>query len=144
MIDINELIEQSVTELGYEFVYLERSNRGKMLRVFIDKTGGITVDDCALVSNQIVRVLEVEGFDQYERLEVSSPGLDRELKKEEDFVRFAGRNAKFQVFTPIKGRRNFVGILKNVENDGVVVTVDGEAIFFKFNSIKKARLVPDI
>jgi ribosome maturation factor RimP len=90
--DVHEVLEKTVTGLGYELVDVERSPRGRVLRVFIDKPDkprGVDIDDCALVSNQLSRVLMVENVD-YDRLEVSSPGIDRPLKKESDFERFAG------------------------------------------------------
>ena len=96
--ELQGLLERTVDGLGYEFVSVELSNRGRMLRIFIDKpaagpqdalASAITVDDCARVSNQLARVLEVEDID-YDRLEVSSPGLDRPLKKEADFAHRGG------------------------------------------------------
>ena len=111
--ELQGLLETTVSGLGYELVSVELSNRGRMLRVFIDRAatgsrdagaGGITVEDCARVSNQLARVLEVGDFD-YDRLEVSSPGLDRPLKKEADFARFAGEQARLTLRVPLAGRR---------------------------------------
>src|SRR5688572_32360793 len=86
-----------------------------MLRLFIDKPGGISVEDCATVSRHLTRVLAVEGVD-YERLEVSSPGLDRPLRKGADFARFAGHRAEVRMRTPDpSGRRRFVGVLRGAE-----------------------------
>ena len=98
MSDLNGLIDKTVTQLGYELVDLEVSNRGKLLRLFIDKPEGITIDDCVLISNQLGNVLAVEHDIDYDRLEVSSPGMDRALKKPADFVRFT--DAKATVKTP--------------------------------------------
>ena len=97
---IVELIEQVVTGLGYELVDFELSPRARLLRVFIDIERGITVDDCATVSNQLQRVFEVENVD-YDRLEVSSPGLDRPLKKLADFERFAGHEIQLRLSLPV-------------------------------------------
>jgi ribosome maturation factor RimP len=83
--DLQGMLESTLTGLGYELVDFERPGKGRLFRVFIDKAGGITVDDCAAVSHHLSRVLAVEGVD-YDRLEVSSPGLDRPLKKERDCV----------------------------------------------------------
>ena len=94
--DLYELLESTLTGLGYELVEVERSSRGKMLRVFIDKPDGITVDDCGAVSNHLSRLLAVENID-YDRLEVSSPGLDRPLKKASDFIRFTGESVKLKL-----------------------------------------------
>jgi ribosome maturation factor RimP len=109
--DLQHLLESTLAGLGYEFVDLERSGKGKLLRVYIDKPGGIHVEDCAAVSNHLSRVLVVEGVD-YERLEISSPGLDRLLRKEQDFVRFAGYKARIKLRVPVEGQRNFVGVLR--------------------------------
>ena len=89
----------AVAGLGYELVDVQASNGGRRLALFIDKPGGVTVDDCAAISRHLTRVLAVEGID-YERLEVSSPGLDRPLRKEADFARFAGHKAESAACAP--------------------------------------------
>ena len=86
---LNELLDSTLNNMGYELVDVELSSSGKLLRVFVDKEGGISIDDCVAISNHLSRLLVVEQID-YGRLEVSSPGLDRPLKKERDFVRFLG------------------------------------------------------
>ena len=83
--DLTALLEKTVGGLGYELVDLELANRGRLMRIFIDKAGGVDVEDCAVVSNHLTRLLVVEGVD-YDRLEVSSPGLDRPLKRPQDFA----------------------------------------------------------
>jgi len=106
-------VEQALAGLGYELVDLEFVARG-LLRVFIDRPGqplGPTIDDCEAASRQLVRVLEVEGVD-FARLEVSSPGLDRALKKPADFERFAGQQVALRMRLPIEGRRQFQGVLQ--------------------------------
>ncbi|MEO8992768.1 MAG: ribosome maturation factor RimP [Nitrosospira sp.] len=138
--DLNELLESTLTGLGYELVEVERSSRGKMLRVFIDKPDGITVDDCGAVSNHLSRLLAVENID-YDRLEVSSPGLDRPLKKAADFIRFAGESVKLKLRVALQGQRNFVGILREV-NDGILkLEVDGKMLDLDLNNLEKVRLV---
>lgn len=146
------LLEQTVDGLGYELVDVELSNRGRMLRIFIDKpaggpqdagAGGITVDDCAKVSNQLARVLEVEDVD-YDRLEVSSPGLDRPLKKEADFVRFAGEQARLTLRVPVDGRRNFTGVMRAVAQGKLQLEIEGGMVSLDLANINKARLVPKI
>src|ERR1700710_938011 len=107
--DIAALLEKTVTQIGYELVDLEMSNRGKMLRLFIDKPEGITVEDCATVSNHVSQLLSVEMDLDYDRLEVSSPGLDRVLKKPADFARFIGQRIKLKLRLPVGGRKNFIG-----------------------------------
>ena len=138
---IENLIEQVVSGLGYELVDIEFSPRGRLLRVFLDIERGITVDDCATVSNQLQRVFEVENVD-YDRLEISSPGLDRPLKKLADFERFVGENAQLRLSLPIGNQRNFVGLLGGVRDGAVVLTTEKGEHLLPFQDIEKARLVP--
>lgn len=141
--DLLVLLEATLSGLGYELVDMERSGQGRMMRVFIDKPGGINLDDCAAVSNHLSRVLTVENV-SYERLEVSSPGLDRPLKKERDFVRFAGQKVRVKVRVPVAGQRNFVGVLGDTRAGKVVLNIEGEVITFDLANLDKARLVPVI
>jgi ribosome maturation factor RimP len=122
---------------------LEVSNRGKLLRLFIDKPEGITIDDCVLVSNQLGNVLAVENDIDYDRLEVSSPGLDRALKKETDFIRFVDARASVKVRMPIEGRKNFIGLLKGVDDGDLLVDVEGVIVKIALTNIDKARLAPE-
>ncbi|HEY6096227.1 MAG TPA: ribosome maturation factor RimP [Gallionellaceae bacterium] len=139
--DVARLVETTLNGLGYELVDLEKSGRG-LLRVLMDKPEGITLDDCELVSNQLTRLFMVEGID-FERLEVSSPGLDRPLKKEADFVRFAGHKAQIKLRMPMAGRKNFAGVI-GVVNAGVLqLDVDGKPVEIVLSNIDKARLVPE-
>ena len=135
-------LRETLAGLGYELVDLE-SSRGGLLRVFIDSPRGISVEDCARVSNHLTRALAVEGID-YERLEVSSPGLDRPLKRAEDYGRFAGSRASLRLRLPREGRRRFEGVIAGVEADGVLLDVEGERLRFAFAEIDRARLVPEI
>ena len=146
------LLETSVVGLGYEVVDLELWNRGRMVRVFIDRppvgpqdagAGGITVEDCARVSNQLARLLEVEDID-YDRLEVSSPGLDRPLKKVADFERFAGEQARLTLRVPMAGRRNFTGVMRAVVGGKLQLEIEGGMVSLDLANIDKARLVPKI
>lgn len=139
-----ELIAPVVTGMGYELVDLQVSNRGGLLRLFIDKPGGIGLEDCAAVSRQLTRVLEVEGV-EYDRLEVSSPGLDRPLRKAQDFARFAGQKADVRMRTAdASGRRRFVGVLRG-ENEGrVSLELDGQTVALAIADIDRARLVPEL
>ena len=129
--------------MGYELVDLELANRGRLMRIFIDKAGGISVEDCAGVSNHLTRLLAVEGVD-YDRLEVSSPGLDRPLKRPQDFARFVGERVQVKVRLPLNGRRRFVGKLQNVGEVGIELDIDGELVSIAFTDIDKTRLVPNI
>lgn len=138
--DVLKLVETTVNGLGYELVDFERSGRG-LLRVFIDKPQGISVDDCQAVSNQLTRLFMVENVD-YDRLEVSSPGLDRPLKKEADFVRFAGAKAQIRLRMPLEGRKNFVGIIGAVGDGVLQLDVEGSSVEIELSNVDKARLVP--
>jgi ribosome maturation factor RimP len=143
MQDLHSLMERTVTQLGYELVDLEISNRGKLLRLFIDKPEGINIDDCVLVSNQLSNLLAVEHDIDYDRLEVSSPGLDRVLKKEKDFVRFAGERAQIKLRVPVDARKNFIGILRGVEQESVLLDCEGAIQRIAMSNIDKARLAPE-
>jgi len=120
-----------------------------MLRVFIDKPGGITVDECAAVSRQLTHVLPGEGVD-FERLEVSSPGLDRPLRKAGDFARFAGQKAEVRMRTPdATGRRKFVGVLKGAADGQVMMEADAadggkdkRQVALALDDIDRAKLIP--
>lgn len=139
-----EFIENTVAGLGYELVDFETSPRGRLLRVFIDRLpdrGPVTIDDCTVVSHQLSRVLAVENVD-YDRLEVSSPGLDRILKKPGDWQRFAGHDVQFKLRVPIGNQKNFVGRIVGPDDDHAVVSIDGEERRFPLDGIDKARLVP--
>ena len=145
---IENVIEPVVTGMGYELVDLQASNGGRFLRLFIDKpagsNAGVNVDDCAAVSRQLTRVLEVEGID-YDRLEVSSPGLDRPLRKAADFVRFAGQKAELRMRRPdASGRRKFAGMLKGAEAGQVSVEIDGQTVALALEDIERAKLVPEL
>lgn len=159
MQDLHGLIEQTVTQLGYELVDLEISNRGKLLRVFIDKLtpadikDSVNIDDCVLVSNQLGNVLTVDHEIEYDRLEISSAGMDRVLKKEHDFVRFVGERAQIKLRVGIKDesanavdttlpRKTFLGFLKGVEAGNVLIDCDGINYELALSNIDKARLSP--
>jgi ribosome maturation factor RimP len=135
-------IRATLEGLGYELVDLESSRSG-LLRIFIDSPRGITVEDCAKVSNHLTRAFAVEGID-YERLEVSSPGLDRPLKTLADFERFAGRDVTLKLKLPREGRRRFEGRLVGVEGGRIAVDVEGQRQHLEFAEIDRARLVPDV
>lgn len=139
-----ELIEQAVTGLGYELVDFETSPRGRLLRVFVDRLAGqgvVSIDDCTAVSNHLSRLFAVENVD-YDRLEVSSPGLDRPLKKLADWERYAGQDVQFKLRVPVGNQRNFAGQIVGPSGERVVVKVEGEDREFPVEGIEKARLVP--
>jgi len=140
---LEELLNRTLTGLGYELVHLESSPSGGVMRVFIDRSGGVTVEDCAAVSNHLTRLFAAENVD-YDRLEVSSPGLDRPLRQLKDFQRFAGERAQVRMRVPIQGRKNFVGILRGTSEAQVRLEVDGTVLCLELEQLDKARLVPNL
>jgi len=139
--DLQQVVETTVEGLEFELVALERAGRG-LLRVFIDHPEGITVDDCVLVSDQLSRVLVVENVD-YDRLEVSSPGMDRPLIKPAHFARFVGAQVKLKLRMPRDGRKVFAGKLLEVLDGGVRIELEGAPVEFAFDAIDRANLVPE-
>ena len=143
MDDLETLIEKLVTQLGYELVDFETVNGGQILRIFIDKGDLIDIEDCTKVSNHVNNVLSVETEYDYERLEVSSPGLDRVIKKLNDFDRFKGQKVKIKTRFAIENRKNFKGILSGTKSESIMIEVDNESFLIEFDNIDKARLDPD-
>lgn len=142
--DLQALLEKTLPGLGYELVDLNIGNRGRLLQVFIDKPGGITIDDCTMVSNHLSRLLAVDLDYDYDRLEVSSPGLDRPLRTAAAFERFRGEKAQLKLRIPVEGQRKFVGVLGSVQDGILELEVDGVLKTFAMDNIEKARLVPAI
>ncbi len=145
-----DLIETTVVGLGYELVEFETSPRARLLRVFIDRPesaekSGISVEDCAAVSSQLSRVFMVENVD-YDRLEVSSPGLDRPLVKPADYRRFAGQEVQLKLRVPLGNQRNFSGLLEGLREEGgvemVCLRMNETLHQFALENIDRARLVP--
>ena len=140
---IEGILEPTLTGLGFELVDAQVSNRGRFLRIFMDKPGGVTLEDCAAVSRHLSRVLEVEGID-YDRLEVSSPGLDRPLRRPADFARFAGHRVDVRMRqADATGRRRYVGVLRGIEGATATVEVDGAPVALQLEGMDRARLVPE-
>lgn len=149
-------VERTVTGLGYELVDVERS-AGGLLRVFIDRVPGrayptgeseaVTVDDCERVTRQLQYALQVDDVD-YARLEVSSPGLDRPLRRAADYERFAGATVELSLKEPLAGRKNFRGRLVAAEHgwrlelEGDRGAAAGQALDFAIDEVREARLVP--
>ena len=140
--DLPARLEPILAGLGYELVMLERAGRG-LLRIFIDKPGGITIDDCATVSNHLSHLFTVENID-YDRLEVSSPGLDRPLVKPQDYVRFAGNPVTLKLRVPIDNRRRLAGELVGLQGEEVKLIVDGKEISVDLRNVDVARLKPTV
>jgi ribosome maturation factor RimP len=143
-LSLENVIEPVITGMGYELVDVQASNGGRFLRLFIDKPQGINVDDCAAVSRQLTRVFEVEGI-EYDRLEVSSPGLDRPLRKPADFARFVGQKAEVRMRHPdANGRRKFAGVLRGTDAGQVRMEVDGQTVALALGDVERAKLVPEL
>ena len=143
MDDLETLIEKLVMQLGYELVDFETVNGGQILRIYIDKGDLIDIEDCTKVSNHVNNVLSVETDYDYERLEVSSPGLDRVIKKLNDFDRFKGQKIKIKTRFAIENRKNFKGILSGIKSESIMIEVDNESLLIDFENIDKARLDPN-
>jgi ribosome maturation factor RimP len=145
------LLEPPIEALGFDVVDIEfaQAGRGGVLRIFIDRRAhdsgpGITVDDCAIVSHAVSQVLETQDpIKGHYTLEVSSPGFDRILRTRAHFERFIGERIFAELKMPMDGRRRYVGELKSIAGDTIVVEVDGKAYSLPIDRIQKARLRPE-
>ncbi len=142
---LTELLQGSVEDLGCELWGIECQRAGRYLtvRLFIDKDGGVTIDDCADVSRQVSALLDVEDpiTDKY-NLEVSSPGLDRPLFTLSQYERFIGQQIALHLRIPMLDRRKWQGRLEKIEGDMLTLNVDGQPQVFVFGNIQKANLIP--
>ncbi len=139
---IHEILEKTVPGMGFELVDVEISP-GKIVCLFIDKPGGVTVDDCELVSNHLTKLFLVEEID-YNRLEVSSPGVERPLKKIEDFTRFLGQTVKVKLRELVDNQKVFQGQISMVDGNKITLLLDqGQLFEFNFSNLLKARLIYD-
>jgi ribosome maturation factor RimP len=141
--NLGELLEKTLPPLGFELVDWEISPKGRYVRVFIDKPKGVNVEDCARVSRHLTRLFAVANI-EFDRLEVSSPGLDRPLRKAEDFVRFAGSEAEFRLHNPVENARRMKGILHGLADGGVLVETTQGMKTIPLADIDRARLIPRI
>ncbi len=145
--EIAGLARRVVEPMGYELVgvsFHAQGKRGGLLRVYIDRDDGITLDDCAEVSRQLSALFDVEDpIPGHYDLEVSSPGLDRPLFTLEHFERFAGRLVRLKLTSKFQERRRFEGLLAGVENEAVLIDVEGERYAIPFRLLETARLVPE-
>ena len=145
-----ELFEPVVSGMGFELIEIEHFPNPKhgVLRLYIDKPEGseegIVVDDCSAVSRQISALIDVEDpvSGQF-NLEVSSPGLDRPLRRLKDFQRFTGSLVKLKTAIPLEGQRNFKGRLLEASEESVTIGVDKEELTLPMSAIDKARIVPE-
>ena len=141
---LTELAVPVVEDLGCELVELQfrREAPGWVLRLIIDNANGVGIDDCARISREVAHLLEVEDpIEQAYSLEVSSPGLDRPLKREKDFERCKGKKAKVVVREPIDGQNQCIGLIEDVTQESVTLRTDHGTIEIPFTRMKKARLV---
>ncbi len=140
---VTKVAEPLCQDEGFELVHVEIAsiNRETVIRLFLDKPGGITLDDCVMASRQLGDLIEIQipTLGRY-RLEVSSPGPKRPLKKKDDFKRFAGHRIRVETSEPIEGQRKFTGVLEKINDDSVEVDVDNKRILIPDLSIEKARL----
>lgn len=128
---------------GIELVHVEHQLEpgGRMLRLYIDKPGGVTLDDCAAISRQLGDILDVNLEESgFYHLEVSSPGLERPLGKKQDYERFKGKTVKIRTLRPVHDRRNFRGVLMGVDQNAVMIMVNDEKIVIPFAEIARGRL----
>lgn len=141
---IRQLAEPVCTAEGIELVHVEFQSeaRGRILRLYIDKVGGVTLNDCADLSRQISDLLDVslDDLGSY-NLEVSSPGTERPLGKTSDFHRFSGQTVKIRTFEPINEQKNFTGVLAGFSDGLVTLSMGTETIAIPYDDINKARLV---
>lgn len=143
---LTSLLGPLVAEMGLELVEIQyrREGTGWVLRLIIDKEAGVGIDDCAEVSREAGRLLEVEDLiDHPYNLEVSSPGLDRPLKKENDFIRYRGRRVKVKTKEPIGNQKVFVGAIERMYNGLVTLRTEKGLVSLPFDEIVKAKLVID-
>lgn len=143
---VTEFVSPVLNEMGFELVDIEYlSQYGRwVLRIYADKEGGITLDECARVSREVGDLMDVKDLIPHEYvLEVSSPGLNRPLKKEKDFEKAIGKNVKIKMFAPVNGRRRFTGYLKKIIQGTVYIEIDNELFALSRKDIEKASLVYD-
>jgi len=141
---VRQLVEPLLEAMGFELVDTEyRSERGRwVLRIYADQQGGITLGDCAVLSRQIGDLLEAKNLIQHEYvLEVSSPGLDRPLIKEKDFIGAIGKKIKVKMSAPVDGRRNFIGQLESFQDGILYLRVSDKVVGLSRRAVEKANLV---
>lgn len=144
---IRNLIEIPVMKKGIEIVDLEwrRERAGWVLRIYIDKPGGVTIGDCVKMSELIGKILDKEDLIHHPyNLEVSSPGIERPLKTKEHFERFRGEKVKITLKNPISGRKNITGINLGIEGENLRIEAEGKIWEIPLSEIKKANLQPEI
>ena len=144
MHELEATIEQELESMDYELVDLQCSggSAGKTILIKVDRTGGLTIRDCEIISRDLEPLLDDERWELGDyRLEVSSPGLERPLKKREDFERFRGERIAIRTKHVLEGRRNYRGILKRIEAESLYLEIEGQEVIIPFDEINKAHLI---
>jgi ribosome maturation factor RimP len=139
-----DLAEPLCLSEGMELIHVEfqRESGGRILRLYIDKPGGVHVDDCATVSTQLGDILDIKLDTEFPyTLEISSPGIDRPVSRFSDFKKYSGNMAKIKTAYPIKGQKNFKGVLRGVLDENIILQIDTETVVIPFRDITKAKLV---
>ena len=142
-----ELIEPVLMASGLELVDVEFKKEGKkwVLRIYIDKKNGVTLADCQKVSGLVGDLIDIEKvIDPDYTLEISSPGLNRALKKEKDFIKFCGKKISVQCHAPLNGKKSFTGCLTNFKNQSIYLEMDGQLHAIPLSRVAKANLVIEI
>lgn len=142
--EVVKLIEPILDEMVFELVDIEcLSEHGRwVLRIYVDKEGGITLDDCARVSKEIGDLIDVRDiFNHKYVLEVSSPGLNRRLKKEKDFLTAVGKKVKIRMGRPVEGRRNFAGYLRDFRDQLLYIETKDSVVPLSLQDVEKANIV---
>lgn len=140
---VEELVAPVLANIGYDLIERElvmESGRF-VLRLYIDMEGGITIDDCECASHAVEDLIEVEGLVKGSyNLEVSSPGINRPLRRRKDFERFSGQTIRLKTLHPINGRSNYKGILEGIAGDDILMLVDGTQFRIPYSALAKARV----
>ncbi len=140
---VESMVAPLVDSMGLELVDVEfvKEASSHYLRVFIDKPGGVTLDDCQTVSGKLDVLLDEKDLIPYSyMLEVSSPGIERPLKKLKDFERFRGHMVNITTYAPIDGKKKFTGLLADVDTQGVALEVDGSGVMISMEQVASAKL----
>lgn len=139
MIKISKLLEQVIPNLGYDLIEVEITP-AKIIRIFIDKISGVTIDDCEIVSKHVSNLFVVEEID-YNRLEVSSPGLERPLKSLTDFNKSISKLVKIKTKEAINNEKVFIGTIVAINDNLITIKTNNTDLVINFDNINKARLV---
>jgi ribosome maturation factor RimP len=148
--ELQAQLKKLILSMGYELVGCEYPSQGRQIifRLYIDKPGGVTLDDCSLVSHQVSGMLDVlNPFQARYTLEVSSPGMERPLFEIEHYQQYVGKRVKLRLYAPLgNGRRSLKGVLQSVEDDMIFLLLedDGQVVKLAYAEIEKANLIADV